>query len=169
MRKTIHVTWAPLLAALLLSSCKPSDGIDPRIDKLGRATGPVAMGQRTEAPVQDEAPAGGAQKPIREGTVLERIQVPNYTYLRLGLADGREAWAAVPRAEIEVGTKARVVESIVMHKFTSPSLGRTFESIVFGTLDDGTAANRDAGAGEAGNGDARGVRESPLPPGHPPI
>jgi hypothetical protein len=154
----------PLVAAALLAACGTGETLDPSVEKLGRATGPVA-------PVAQPAPADGAARPaedgaptVHAGAVLERIHVPNYTYLRLGLADGREAWAAIPRTEIEVGAKARVVESLVMRKFTSPSLGRTFETIVFGTLEGAAAAGRAADAGPA-----EPRPSGPLPPGHPPI
>jgi hypothetical protein len=152
----------PLLAAMLLSSCSSGEQIDPQIEKLGRATGPLTPAPRDATPpaADDDPAASKGAPPVHEGAVLERIQVPNYTYLRLGLADGREAWAAIPKAEIEVGAKVRVVESLVMRKFTSPSLGRTFETIVFGTLEGGAAGGDDAGSADD---------KPPLPPGHPPI
>jgi len=144
-RGTALLTTA--FAALLLSSCDPGEKLDPRVEKLGRATGPAAQAPREEP------------RKLHEGVVEERIHVPNYTYLHLGLADGREEWAAVPKTEIEVGARARVVESLVMREFVSPTLGRTFDSIVFGVLEGGAAAARDAGSDD----------EPPLPPGHPPI
>jgi membrane protein implicated in regulation of membrane protease activity len=49
-----------------------------------------------------------AEAVIHEGDVLERIHVPNYTYLRLS-SGGGETWAAVPKTEIEVGAHVRVV------------------------------------------------------------
>ena len=159
------LTSLSFLAALLLLSCKSGETIDPSIEKLGRATGPVGPIQRTaDAPPPAEEPDGKDARAVHEGVVAERIHVPNYTYLRLSLPDGREAWAAVPKVEIEVGTKARVVESLVMHEFRSPTLDRTFEAIVFGTLEGAEAPMRDAGSA-----DDVGAREPPLPPGHPPI
>jgi hypothetical protein len=167
MRKRILRMSPPLLAALLLFSCKSGEELDPSIEKLGRASGPVAPSQRSAPPpVRDDGPSAEEVQVVHEGVVLERIHVPNYTYLRLSLTDGREAWAAIPKTEIEVGAKARVVESLVMHKFKSPSLGRTFETIIFGTLDDGAVVARDAGPNDD---DVGAVREPSLPPGHPPI
>jgi hypothetical protein len=158
MIRTLQIC-SPLLAAVLLCSCGSDEQIDPSVEKLGRATGPVAPGRQATAPA---APGGGHARNgpgiAHDGVVLERIHVPNYTYLRLGLEGGREAWAAIPRTEIEVGTRARVIESLVMHEFTSPTLGRTFASIVFGVLEGGAGRPGDAGTDEA-----------PLPPGHPPI
>ena len=166
------MAWPTLLAPLLLLACHSGEQIDPQIEKLGRASGPVApIGRSDPVPAPDDGPGATGAPIVHEGAVLERIHVPNYTYLRLSLPDGREAWAAVPKVEIEVGAKARVVESLVMHEFRSPSLGRTFEKIIFGNLDDGAAVARDAGPK-----DDVGANESPLqrggtplPPGHPPI
>ena len=173
MKSRALPTSALLLAAVLLSSCSSGEQIDPQVQKLGRATGPVTPSQRAATPpIDEDGPGSTDARPVHEGVIVERIQVPNYTYLRLGLADGREAWAAIPKAEIEVGAKARVVESLVMRKFTSPSLGRTFETIVFGTLEGDTGRPADAGPID----DVGAIHESPLqrgetplPPGHPPI
>jgi hypothetical protein len=150
---------SPLLAAVLLCSCGSDEQIDPSVEKLGRATGPIAPGGSPAAAAAPEAVPERREPGIaHDGVVLERIHVPNYTYLRLGLEGGREAWAAIPRTEIEVGTRARVIESLVMHEFKSQTLRRTFASIVFGVLEGGAGRPGDAGTDEA-----------PLPSGHPPI
>lgn len=123
-------------------------GIDPGIEKLGRATGPVERRPRDEpgAGGGGERAAGAAA--VHEGEVVERIHVPNYTYLRLRGASGAEEWAAVPKAEIGIGARVRVVESLVMERFRSPTLDRVFDAIVFGVLEGAGPADgpRDAGA-----------------------
>ena len=170
--KSRSLRSSSLLVAALLLACSSGERIDPSVEKLGRATGPVTPGrQPAVAPEPEGEPEQKGPAVAHEGVVLERIHVPNYTYLRLGLADGRESWAAVPRTEIEVGARARVIESLVMHEFRSPTLDRTFASIVFGVLD-GAAAD----PADAGSADGVGAREpppprdgTPLPPGHPPI
>lgn len=68
-----------------------------------------------------------------DGTVLEVIDTQTYTYLRLKTAAG-ETWAAVPRTTVAKGAEVRLVNAQSMDGFTSPSLKRTFERIVFGTL-----------------------------------
>lgn len=68
-----------------------------------------------------------------DGTVLEVIDTKTYTYLRLKTATG-ETWAAVPRAALAKGAEVRVLNAQPMDGFKSPSLNRTFERIVFGTL-----------------------------------
>ena len=85
------------------------------------------------------------------GTVLETIDAGTYTYLRLSTAQG-EKWAAVAQTKIAKGAKARVYGSVEMRKFTSKTLNRTFDHIVFGTRDAPAAAP--AHGGKAGQGAA---------------
>ncbi|WP_306600982.1 OB-fold nucleic acid binding domain-containing protein [Geothrix sp. 21YS21S-2] len=74
-----------------------------------------------------------AAKGVLQGTVLETVPAPPYTYLRLKAAQG-EVWAAVPAADVKVGAPVTVNISITMDKFESPSLHRTFERVFMGTL-----------------------------------
>lgn len=96
------------------------------------------------------APAAAPQKPVEnphakglprtldappvEGTVLERLDAGTYSYLRLKTKAG-ELWAAVPRAEVPNGMTVTIRNAQPMDGFQSPSLKRTFERIVFGTLE----------------------------------
>jgi len=71
--------------------------------------------------------------PSLTGEVLEVIDVPSYTYLRLKTAQG-EAWAAVNKSPVKKGTEVTIYDPAVMENFKSPALNRTFPEIVFGTL-----------------------------------
>ena len=154
-----------LLPILLVIACNGSQEVDPEIDKLGRATGstnPHQMPPRGTMGGSAVQPAG--EKPIHEGEIIETMNVPNYTYIKLRTDNGTESWAAIPQTRVEVGAKVQIAESLVMTKFTSPSLSRTFDSIIFGTLKE-VESPRDGGASKAD-------KEKPkpaLPPGHPPI
>jgi hypothetical protein len=94
---------------------------------------PVAV-----APAPDRA--GAAAQPSEaaadslSGEVLEKLEVPNYSYLRIGKKGSEGAWAAVPTAPIAVGAPARVVGAMKMTNFESKALKRTFPEIFFGTL-----------------------------------
>ena len=83
------------------------------------------------------APAGGQGV---EGEVLETIDAARYTYLRLGEKGSAGTWAAVPKAPIAVGSRARIGGATEMRDFRSETLKRTFDSIYFGVLEDGSAA-----------------------------
>ena len=111
MRRSVF--GCALLAAVAIAawSCGSKDeGLDPDVDKLGRASGPIEQAPRAAQPAgmppQGMMTAGSADgaKTVHEGDVIERIHVPNYTYLRLRVAGGGETWAAIPKTEIE-GTK----------------------------------------------------------------
>lgn len=65
-----------------------------------------------------------------QGVVAERLDVPNYTYLRLQTAQG-EVWAAIPTSSVKVGTEVTLVNPMPMHKFESKALKRTFDVILF--------------------------------------
>jgi hypothetical protein len=74
-------------------------------------------------------PAGGSVK----GEVLEVKDVDAYTYLRLKTRDG-EVWAAVSKAPVARGSEVTIENVTVMNQFTSKTLGKTFDRILFGTL-----------------------------------
>jgi hypothetical protein len=66
------------------------------------------------------------------GTVVEKLDVPQYTYLRVKTAGGEE-WVAVSTMQIDVGARVTINQQIVMENFPSKSLGRTFTKLVMGT------------------------------------
>jgi hypothetical protein len=76
--------------------------------------------------------------------VAEVIQVPQYTYLRFESGE----WAAVEsQPSLTAGQEVTVLLQNEMKDFSSPSLGRTFPSIWFGTLEGAAPGAR--GQGEA--------------------
>lgn len=82
-------------------------------------------------------PATASMAPGVTGEVMEVQNVESYTYLRLHTAQG-DTWAAVPTAKVAKGDKVTVQNPMVMNKFESKALKKTFDTILFGTL--GTAA-----------------------------
>ena len=87
------------------------------------------------------------------GPVLEHLTAPPYVYLRVKTSRG-EVWAAVPEAKVENGATVRVYNPMLMTKFESKSLKRTFDEVYFGTLTPadpaatGTADNPHAGVSQ---------------------
>jgi hypothetical protein len=157
-----------VFASLLAYGCGKTEAMDPGMEKLGRATGPV------EAPKAAAPQPMKAQKPtgaVHTGEVLETIQVPSYTYILIKTAASGTVWTAIPsNDEVRVGQTVGIVESVVMKDFTSRSLGRTFPTIIFGILNDGRdrqdKPEKDASTGKAPPSQ---VDPTKLPPGHPPI
>ena len=119
----------------------------------------AAGGERAPAPVAAEkagpaaptAAAGPSEGDLIQGDVLEVINVPSYTYLRVQRGAGQETWAAVPSAAVQVGEHVRVRAQTKMTNFASTSLKRTFASIEFGVLEPGTQAGAAAVAPAAPN------------------
>lgn len=101
-----------LLVALAVAGCKKKESAQPQ---------PVAQG----AP---EAAGGAIQ-----GKVLERLDAPPYSYLKVQTAQG-ESWAAVPKTDIAVGADVTVSGAMPMSGFESKTLNRKFDVVYFGTL-----------------------------------
>jgi hypothetical protein len=112
--KTLKRTWATIAFGTLAGAAvaQPAPMQNPHAAGLPKTSPPTA--------------------PL-DGTVLESIDTQTYTYLRLKTAAG-ETWAAVPRAAVTKGAEVRVLNAQPMDGFKSPTLNRTFEHIVFGTL-----------------------------------
>lgn len=85
------------------------------------------------------AAAQGASSGIR-GEVIEVIEVPGYSYLRVGARGSDGTWVAVPTAGLSAGATVSVASPMKMVDFKSAALGRTFPVIYFGSLDTGSAA-----------------------------
>jgi hypothetical protein len=68
-----------------------------------------------------------------KGTVLEVMDVQNFTYLRLKTKDG-ETWAAIGKMPVKKGAAVTIENVTVMTDFESKTLKRTFPKILFGNL-----------------------------------
>jgi hypothetical protein len=153
------IPWSLLALALAATGCSSGEQLDPELEKLGRASGPVGPGAEGRAgPMppsvdRDRTAAGGGA--VFRGKIVETMQVPRYTYMLLDIGRGEPVWTAVTTADVEVGQQVTVVESITMRDFKSRTLNRTFPMIVFGTI-------RGAAAPVAG-------ADGGLPSGHPPV
>jgi len=111
----------------------------------------VMVGLGCAAEATDNQPATQTADQNRlAGTVLEILDASNYTYLRIQTPDG-EAWAAVPQARLEIGSEVVIANPQPMANFESKTLGRSFETIYFGTLENRPGANPHEGMqGEMG-------------------
>jgi hypothetical protein len=69
---------------------------------------------------------------VFSGKVLEKLDVPSYTYIRVAVPGGEE-WVAVSTMSINVGDTVTINQQIVMENFPSKALGRTFPKLVMGT------------------------------------
>ena len=147
----------PLLLASFVAGCSyKSDSSDTAKVPLSQAPA-VAPGAATEA----AAPAGALA-----GTVLQKLEAPPYSYLQVKTSQG-DVWAAVPQTKLDKGATVRVYNPMLMQKFESKQLKRTFDEVYFGTLTpDGSDANVN-GAGQAPPAAAAGAAGAAgaMPPG----
>lgn len=146
--KMVYVLFAAIAAAAAVGGARSLAGPAPSTPT------PSAIAAESEAAGGTGAVAAenGEAPDVIEGDVLEVIEVPSYSYLRLGPKGSAGQWVAVATAGLGVGDHARIRGGMKMTNFPSKSLNRTFPVIYFGSLDTGpapTAAGR-------------------LPPGHPP-
>jgi hypothetical protein len=70
------------------------------------------------------------------GTVVERVDGPPYTFLRLE-TDRGQVWVAVPMAEVPRKSRLTVKNGAVLKNFESKQAGRNFEAVVFGVMEKG--------------------------------
>ncbi|HEX9053107.1 MAG TPA: nucleotide-binding protein [Anaeromyxobacter sp.] len=119
-----------LLVAVAVAGCKKKE-----------PAAPVVAG------AEPAADAGAAIK----GKVLERLDAPPYSYLRLQTDKG-EAWAAVPRVDAAAGTEVTVQGAMPMAGFESKTLKRKFDLVYFGTLAGAGGQAAPAGMPPAGMG-----------------
>lgn len=81
-----------------------------------------------------------------------------YTYLLIRTAAGKKDWTAVTKTNAKKGGAATVTNTMEMKDFTSPTLKRKFNRILFGMLSDGAtpAADPHAGALKAARASSTG-------------
>ncbi|WP_143424209.1 hypothetical protein [Geoanaerobacter pelophilus] len=77
------------------------------------------------------AAAAASQQQGVTGKVVETMNAGGYTYVLLEQKGGEKIWAAVPAMETKVGDELTLPPGNTMTAFTSKSLNRTFEKIIF--------------------------------------
>jgi len=80
------------------------------------------------------------------GKVVETMNSGGYSYVCLEKG-GQKTWVAVPETKVSVGQQMSVLPGMVMPNFTSKSLNRTFDSIIFSG---GVAPDHNAGGNKKG-------------------
>ncbi|MES9850479.1 MAG: hypothetical protein ABW170_01440 [Candidatus Thiodiazotropha sp. L084R] len=74
----------------------------------------------------DQNPGGIAHT----ATVMETMSSAGYTYIRVE-EKGKAFWIALPETQVSVGEEVSFYEQMLMENFTSKSLNRTFDRILF--------------------------------------
>jgi hypothetical protein len=87
----------------------------------------------TAAPAQQQVPSAKAEPktdPALSGKIAETMNAGGYTYILLEKS-GKKTWVAIPMTEVKVGQEIALQPGAEMQNFSSPSLRRTFASIIF--------------------------------------
>ena len=78
-----------------------------------------------------EKPTAEAPRPkVLEGKVVESMDAGSYTYILLE-NNTKKTWVAVPTTKVSVGQELRLKPGTEMGKFSSKTLNRTFDNIIF--------------------------------------
>ena len=82
---------------------------------------------------RDPAPREAANTRRLSGLVVERLDAPPYSFLRLELEQG-EAWVAVPVGTAASGQRVELVNGVVLRGYDARAIGKRFDEVVFGTV-----------------------------------
>lgn len=132
----------------------------------------VAVCMAAVVPVAFAAPAkDGLKKPPTDlviqdrkddaslsGKVVETMNAGGYTYLRIE-KKGKKIWAAVPEMKAAVGQKISLAPGEEMNNFTSKTLNRTFDRIIFSPGPVAAAGAKETTVGKASPGSQGAIVE----------
>ena len=103
-----------------LPAVKPGTPLPPNHPPM-----PGMMPNKTHQPSM-QAPEG----PVLQGKVLEVTNGAGYSYLKLE-SGGKSFWVAGTQVNAKKGDIVSYVENVVMEKFYSKTLNKTFDRIIF--------------------------------------
>jgi starvation-inducible outer membrane lipoprotein len=98
----------------------PATAVEPQ-----KSPAPAAEPQTAPAPE-----AAAKQDNVITGKVMETMDSAGYTYLLVDTGKAQQ-WVAIPETKVKSGDEVSYHDGMVMPNFTSKSLNRTFESVIF--------------------------------------
>lgn len=148
----------PLLFAFAAVSATVVSGNNTYAETQKPAKSPGGPSYHMKETQEDVAvPVEGA---ALSGKIVETMNSGGYTYLCLE-KDGKKAWAAILETKVKVGDEIALQPGYEMVNFTSKTLNRTFDKIVFST---GPASPQGGGGPMGFHGKAMGGDESKAAP-----
>jgi len=119
-----------LLASLLLVSLNANAEV---ADGLSDGFKHPPMDNAAQHKPAGDSPMMQPEGPIEQGKVVELTSAAGYTYLLL--KSGEHAfWVAGTQVNAKVGDVVSYIKNVEMHNFTSRSINKTFESIIFASM-----------------------------------
>ena len=118
--------------SLALIACSDSDNKETTQSKSAAPTTqtPAQPGQQQLSPSQQAALAAAKDLP-KQGKVLEMMHAAGYTYMIIDAGTGQPMWIAASMMRIKPEQNIKWTDAAVMNNFTSKSLHRTFDKILF--------------------------------------
>ena len=122
--------------SLALIACSDSDNNNkttqstPSESTATAAQTPAQPGQKQLSPSQQAAIAAAKDLP-KQGKVLEMMHAAGYTYMNVDTGTGQPMWIAASMMRIKPKQNVKWTDAAVMNNFTSKSLHRTFDQILF--------------------------------------
>ena len=124
---------------IIFSPGVAADGAAPKTEEFTNdgSNSMMPEGHPTLDP-QTRLPKGHPQGPAQNqangstisGKVIETINSGGYTYVNME-KDGKKTWVALPITQVSVGQELELLNGTEMKNFSSKSLNRTFDSIIF--------------------------------------
>lgn len=126
-----------IVAFLAVSGCTGNDGdVDPEMMENA-----PDIGSAHTADVMDSMMGTQPSSlPSASGEVVETMNAAGYTYVKIDTGSG-EIWAAGPETTVNVGDSVTVSGNI-MNGFSSSSLNKTFDEIIFSNAIESTSAKQ---------------------------
>jgi hypothetical protein len=87
-------------------------------------------GQRQLSPAQQAAIAAAKNLP-KQGKVTEMMHAAGYTYMKIDTGTDKSMWIAASMMRVKPEQNVKWTDAAVMNNFTSKSLHRTFDQILF--------------------------------------
>ena len=128
--KKTKLSFCVLSAGLLFISSNLSaeviDGLGGKNFKHPPTGGQAAPGMSSGMKSPMRQPEG----PAAQGKVLETTSAAGYTYMLLE-AGGKQFWVAGTQVTAKKGDVVSYIENVTMQNFTSRTMNKTFDSIIF--------------------------------------
>jgi hypothetical protein len=134
MKRSILVVGTFILVGIIGVGCNsgkqgtPAPG-SPTPGYQGQPAAPTAAAPATQAQPAGAMPPAAAGDAL-SGKIVETMNAGGYTYVCLENS-GKKTWVAMPMTQVKVGQQVTCQPGAEMRNFTSPTLKRTFDSIIF--------------------------------------
>ncbi len=131
--KRVFLLSALCVASPLFFACdNQREAVSPPAPKSPPAVEKTVSPDPVKEPAPAEAVNAASSQATRtiSGKVLETMNTGGYTYLHVDTGN-KQQWVAMPETTVSVGETVTCYDGMVMPNFTSKSLNKTFESVIF--------------------------------------